>query len=190
MSDLKRINQELGITIVVNLHSVQLAREYGTRIIGLRDGCLVFDGPVSEATDRKLKEIYGNEIIEEQGGTEKMTTQLLPKRSGTMEEYSLVGAFLLVLILSGSITGVDLRRFFENADQMNVILIKMLRPDWSYSTIIVEPLLQTIQMAIVGTTFWGAHCFAFFFAGSQKYPNNSLAIGDFSLSFEYRANDS
>lgn len=41
MSDLKRINQELGITIVVNLHSVQLAREYGTRIIGLRDGCLV-----------------------------------------------------------------------------------------------------------------------------------------------------
>lgn len=29
----------------------------------------------------------------------------------------------------------------------------MLRPDWSYSTIIVEPLLQTIQMAIVGTTF-------------------------------------
>jgi phosphonate transport system ATP-binding protein len=71
MSDLKRINQELGITIVVNLHSVQLAREYGTRIIGLRDGQLVFDGPVSEATDQKLKEIYGSEIMEEQGGAEE-----------------------------------------------------------------------------------------------------------------------
>jgi phosphonate transport system ATP-binding protein len=71
MSDLKRINQELGITIVVNLHSVQLAREYGTRIIGLRDGQLVFDGPVGEATDQKLKEIYGSEIMEEQGGAEE-----------------------------------------------------------------------------------------------------------------------
>ena len=68
MNDLKRINQDLGITIVVNLHSVQLAREYGTRIIGLRDGGLVFDGPVSEATDQRLKQIYGSEIMEEQEG--------------------------------------------------------------------------------------------------------------------------
>lgn len=82
-----------------------------------------------------------------------MTTQLLPKRSGLWKNILWLVLFLLVLILSRSITGVDLRRFFENADQMNVILIKMLRPDWSYSTIIVEPLLQTIQMAIVGTTF-------------------------------------
>ena len=68
MNDLKRINQDLGITIVVNLHSVQLAREYGTRIIGVRDGGLVFDGPVSEATDQRLKQIYGSEIMEEQEG--------------------------------------------------------------------------------------------------------------------------
>lgn len=65
MNDLKRINQDLGITIVVNLHSVQLAREYGTRIIGLRDGELVFDGSVAEATDETLQGIYGKEIIEE-----------------------------------------------------------------------------------------------------------------------------
>ena len=71
MNDLKRINQDLGITIVVNLHSVQLAREYGTRIIGLRDGGLVFDGPVSEATDQRLKQIYGSEIMEEQEGAEQ-----------------------------------------------------------------------------------------------------------------------
>lgn len=66
MNDLKRINQELGITIVVNLHSVQLARAYGTRIIGLRDGALVFDGPVEKATDETLQGIYGSEIMKEQ----------------------------------------------------------------------------------------------------------------------------
>jgi len=65
MDDLKRINQDFGITIVVNLHSVELARQYGTRIIGLRDGSLVFDGPVAEATDETLRAIYGGEILEE-----------------------------------------------------------------------------------------------------------------------------
>ncbi|MCZ8523659.1 MULTISPECIES: phosphonate ABC transporter ATP-binding protein [Paenibacillus] len=62
MDDLKRINQELGITTVVNLHFIDLAREYATRIIGLRAGEVVFDGPVSEATDEKFSEIYGRAI--------------------------------------------------------------------------------------------------------------------------------
>ncbi|MCS1352832.1 phosphonate ABC transporter ATP-binding protein [Mechercharimyces sp. CAU 1602] len=62
MDDLRRINQELGITMVVNLHFIDIAREYATRIIGLRDGELVFDGPVAEATDEKFSEIYGRDI--------------------------------------------------------------------------------------------------------------------------------
>ncbi|TYR78872.1 phosphonate ABC transporter ATP-binding protein [Priestia megaterium] len=62
MDDLKRINQELGITTIVNLHFIDLAREYATRIIGLRAGEVVFDGPVEEATDEKFSEIYGRPI--------------------------------------------------------------------------------------------------------------------------------
>jgi phosphonate transport system ATP-binding protein len=62
MDDLKRINLELGITTVVNLHFVDLARQYATRIIGIRDGKVVFDGPVEEATDEVFSQIYGREI--------------------------------------------------------------------------------------------------------------------------------
>lgn len=62
MDDLKRINEELGITIIINLHFVDLAKEYGTRIIGLRAGELVYDGPASEATDETFAEIYGRHI--------------------------------------------------------------------------------------------------------------------------------
>lgn len=58
MDDLAHINKELNITMVVNLHSMELAKEYGTRIIGLRAGEVVFDGPVIEATDDKFKGIY------------------------------------------------------------------------------------------------------------------------------------
>ncbi|MBD1371483.1 phosphonate ABC transporter ATP-binding protein [Hazenella sp. IB182357] len=62
MDDLRRINQELGITMIVNLHFIDIAREYATRIIGLRDGELVFDGPVEDATDEMFTQIYEREI--------------------------------------------------------------------------------------------------------------------------------
>jgi len=62
MDDLKNINLELGITTIVNLHFVDLARQYATRIIGLRAGKVVFDGPVEEATDERFEEIYGRSI--------------------------------------------------------------------------------------------------------------------------------
>lgn len=66
MDDLKKINQELGITTIVNLHFIDLAREYATRIIGLRAGEVVFDGPVSEATDERFAEIYGRPIKQDE----------------------------------------------------------------------------------------------------------------------------
>ncbi|MFU8877315.1 MAG: phosphonate ABC transporter ATP-binding protein, partial [Wenzhouxiangellaceae bacterium] len=51
MKDLVRINRELGITTLVNLHFLDLARQYGKRIIGLRFGELVYDGSAATVTD-------------------------------------------------------------------------------------------------------------------------------------------
>ncbi|MFA2692543.1 phosphonate ABC transporter ATP-binding protein [Bacillus mycoides] len=60
MDDLKKINEDFGITTIVNLHSIDLARQYATRIIGLHAGEIVFDGLVEEATDEKFAGIYGD----------------------------------------------------------------------------------------------------------------------------------
>ncbi|SMG32144.1 phosphonate transport system ATP-binding protein [Agreia pratensis] len=62
MRDLRRINTELGITVLTNLHLVDLAREYGTRLIGLRAGEVVYDGSVDDASDAVFEEIYGRSI--------------------------------------------------------------------------------------------------------------------------------
>ena len=62
MGDLRRINQELGITTVVNLHFLDLAREYARRLIGLRDGELVYDGDIAEVDEGTFQEIYGRTI--------------------------------------------------------------------------------------------------------------------------------
>lgn len=58
MDTLKRLNQEDGITVIVNLHSVALAREYADRIVGLRAGQLVYDQPIANVAEGDLDQIY------------------------------------------------------------------------------------------------------------------------------------
>ncbi|MNI93279.1 hypothetical protein D3C73_1512030 [compost metagenome] len=48
------------------MHFIDLARQYATRIIGLRAGEVVFDGPVSEATDERFAEIYGRPVCQDE----------------------------------------------------------------------------------------------------------------------------
>ena len=62
MDDLRRINVDLGITVLVNLHLLDLAREYGTRMIGMRSGEVVYDGPAASATDADFAQIYGRSV--------------------------------------------------------------------------------------------------------------------------------
>jgi phosphonate transport system ATP-binding protein len=62
MRDLQRINRELGITTIINLHFLDLATAYADRIIGLRDGELVFDGPGSAADASVFEDIYGRSL--------------------------------------------------------------------------------------------------------------------------------
>jgi phosphonate transport system ATP-binding protein len=65
LRDLKRIAREDGITTIVNLHFIDMAREYADRIIGMRDGTIVFDGTPAEATDAAFEDIYGRPIDED-----------------------------------------------------------------------------------------------------------------------------
>ena len=65
MQDLKKINQTMNKTVIVNLHSVPLAQEFSTRIIALNEGQVVFDGDPEELTDTRLEEIYGKAIFDE-----------------------------------------------------------------------------------------------------------------------------
>ncbi|HHX29685.1 MAG TPA: phosphonate ABC transporter ATP-binding protein [Clostridiaceae bacterium] len=66
MGDFRRINREMGITILINIHHVELALEYADRIIGIRDGRIVYDGESGLVTKEVLDEIYGGAIPEDQ----------------------------------------------------------------------------------------------------------------------------
>lgn len=62
MKYLQQISRELGITTIVNLHFLDLATAYADRIIGLRAGELVFDGPGSAADEQTFRDIYGRSL--------------------------------------------------------------------------------------------------------------------------------
>ncbi|MFQ5854051.1 MAG: phosphonate ABC transporter ATP-binding protein [Anaerolineae bacterium] len=61
MRYLDQLNKEDGVTIVCSLHFLSLARAYADRIIALKDGRMVFDGPPEEIDDARFREIYGEE---------------------------------------------------------------------------------------------------------------------------------
>ncbi|MEM9211930.1 MAG: phosphonate ABC transporter ATP-binding protein [Pseudomonadota bacterium] len=64
MEALYKINREENITVVCNLHTLDTARTYCDRIIGMRAGEIVFDGTAADLTDKTAREIYGAEAEE------------------------------------------------------------------------------------------------------------------------------
>lgn len=61
MDQIKKINKEMDITCILNLHQVDVAINYSDRIIGINGGRIVFDGKPSELTKEKVHEIYGSD---------------------------------------------------------------------------------------------------------------------------------
>ena len=67
LTELKTINRTMGKTVVVNIHSISLARQFSDRIIALQDGRLVFDGTPAELTDDVLRMVYkGDSFLKEE----------------------------------------------------------------------------------------------------------------------------
>ncbi|SMX27655.1 Phosphate-import ATP-binding protein PhnC [Pelagimonas phthalicica] len=65
MDGLKQINKEDGLTVLVNLHTLDTARAYCDRIIAMRAGRVFFDGTAAQLTDDVVRDIYGTQGLRE-----------------------------------------------------------------------------------------------------------------------------
>ena len=69
MDALQRINRHFGLTVLCNLHSLDLARTYCDRLVGMANGRVVFDDAPAALTEAVARELYGleaNEVMERQ----------------------------------------------------------------------------------------------------------------------------
>ena len=75
---LEQLNKEEKITVLCSLHYLDLVQRYGTRVIGLRDGRIVYRGSQEEIrrmTDDEFKEIYGEEAVRVSAGLSGATAE-------------------------------------------------------------------------------------------------------------------
>jgi phosphonate transport system ATP-binding protein len=59
MDTLRRIHEEDGRMVIANLHTLDTARRYCDRVIGMRDGRIVFDGSPEQLSTGVARDIYG-----------------------------------------------------------------------------------------------------------------------------------
>lgn len=66
MEDFVKVNKEMNITILINIHHVDIALKYCDRIIGVRAGEVVYDGPSSAVNAETLELIYGRQLTQDE----------------------------------------------------------------------------------------------------------------------------
>ena len=85
MQTLSRINREDGVTVLVSLHQVDVARRYCPRTIALSQGQVVYDGASTGLTPQLLQSIYGAQLDE--AGLEDESSALLPALAGAVPAH-------------------------------------------------------------------------------------------------------
>jgi phosphonate transport system ATP-binding protein len=84
MDSLRDINRDHGITVITNLHTLDTARVYCQRIIGMAAGKVVFDGSPTQLTEAAAREIYGADGLKE-AFSEAITSTSIAGKSGRVE---------------------------------------------------------------------------------------------------------
>lgn len=72
MEDFCRINQDMNITVIINIHHVDLALQYAKRVVGINAGRIVYDGPVENVNKEVLRQIYGRDLNDDEVMKEKI----------------------------------------------------------------------------------------------------------------------
>lgn len=106
-------------------------------------------------------------------------TPVLPKKPRNYQKILLTVVMIVGLLLSIWATDARFGEFFANIDQFLEIFKQMLHPDWSYTSYIVKPLLETIKMAILGTTIGAVIAFPYALLISRNIIKNKILTGIF-----------
>ena len=80
------LTKELGMTLVVSLHQISIARTYCQRALGMSRGRLVYDGPIADLSEQRLKQLYGADA------QELLTEEVVAPRHIHTKDISFVSA--------------------------------------------------------------------------------------------------
>jgi len=90
MDSLRRIHEEDGRTVIANLHTLDTARRYCDRVIGMRAGRIVFDGTPDQLTTGVARDIYGADASFSEASTSTSISALDGTTRAMMEEAEVI----------------------------------------------------------------------------------------------------
>ena len=153
---IRRVSREDGLTVLMSLHQVGLARQFSDRVAGLAGGRLVFEGSPDALDDMALAAIYGEPPDPEEndgrfdsrgGPGPRLRAGRAPAPAG----HGRVGRGRRRARLGRSRRGPPPSRAGPRRPYMADFLRRMFPPNLDYAPALVGPTLETLQMAIWGT---------------------------------------
>ena len=85
-------------------------------------------------------------------------------------------SLIAVIWASLVLTGCDFSMLFTRGSQLTVILGKMFQPEWSYFEKVVQPLLETIQMSLIGSFIGATLALPFAVIASTNINHNGIVV--------------
>jgi phosphonate transport system permease protein len=167
-------------TVVMVLHDLWMARRFADRVVLLHEGVIVYDGDPEEACRRMEALGLTEPPVDADGTVEEPTadpqpadppapaiqdlssaaplpaTTTSPAEGGLLKRTTFYGLLLsaAIVLYIWAALGVDfsLRRIFSNLDHAVDFMTRMVPPDFSVTATVAASLLETLQMALIGTT--------------------------------------
>lgn len=125
MELLRDLNQRDNVTVIVTLHQIDYATKFCDRIVALKAGQIVYDGPKDGLTRDRLIEIYGAEFDEETGDAapkEEPVPEAAGRSGQTIWEKALQWALVLAMVVGGGFALWQQAKPRETADVIFSIL--------------------------------------------------------------------
>ena len=158
MDHLKKITVERGLTCLVNLHQVEFAKGYATRIIGLKDGQIVFDGRAADLTDEMIAYIYGDQDeVQLADKSDLNEGEGIPlSDEAPFKKIVKVIAILAVVMLSFTYLDVSVVDIFSSFPNLaSFFSNNFLPPNFNNFQLHLSVVLDMVFFAIVGTVISG-----------------------------------
>ena len=204
MEDFVRINKEYNISILLNIHHVDLALKYCDRVIGIRAGEIVFDGPASTITQEQIDAVYNGTKVPTMGDgrmsswsnentalyRETLFDKIFKPQVITLENGHtvrrprsrtplIVICLALAIVWALKMTGFDLAVIVSRFSKMLDLLKKIFHPNWEFFPKVVSPLLDTIKMSILGTVIGCAIAMPVAILASSNINRNAVIVSIF-----------
>ena len=158
MDHLKKITEERALTCLVNLHQVEFAKGYATRIIGLKDGQIVFDGNAEELDDKMIAYIYGDQNEEQPFDESDLNEEEYVPLSDEKPYKKILKFMVLLAIIMLSFNYLDVSVVDILGSMPNLVSFfsnNFLPPNFNHFHLHLSVVLDTLFFAIVGTFISG-----------------------------------